>query len=184
MSYPTLPQPTARRGIAMKYCPQCRNELARKTVGTTERLICSSATCEFVHWNNPTPVVAGLVQLDGKCVLGRGEDWPAGLFSMFTGFLERGETPEQGITREIKEELGLEATRTEFIGHFPLPQLNQLIIAYSLEVHGELALNNEIAEVKLFTAEDLDRFNFGPLKLTREVVDQWRRLTSTMKHNS
>ena len=96
---------------------------------------------------------------------------------MFTGFLEPKETPEQGIAREIEEELGVKATRTDFIGHFPLPKFNQLIIAYSLAVSGEMALGDEIAEVKLVTAEELAEYDFGPLTLTQEVVSQWRRLT-------
>jgi NADH pyrophosphatase NudC (nudix superfamily) len=96
---------------------------------------------------------------------------------MFTGFLEVGETPEQGIIREIEEELGLKTNRTAFLGHFPLPQLNQLVIAYSLEAHGEMALNSEIAEIRTVTDEELAAFDFGPLTLTKEVVAQWRRLT-------
>jgi len=95
---------------------------------------------------------------------------------MFTGFLEPGETPEQEIVREIEEELGLEATNTTFLGHFPLPRLNQIVIAYWLEGHGKLTLNSEIAEIRSVTAEELAVFDFGPLTLTTDVVAQWRRI--------
>jgi NADH pyrophosphatase NudC (nudix superfamily) len=164
-------------GIVLKYCPQCREKLRSREIGGAERLVCSSPACQFVHWNNPTPVVAALVELDGNYILGRNSDWPADLFSMFTGFLEPGEAPERGIIREVEEELGLAAKRTHLIGHFPLARLNQLIIAFAVEVHGELKLNGEIVEVRMVTPAELAGFDFGPLTLTREVVGQWRRLT-------
>lgn len=157
----------------MKYCPECRQDLDREKVASTERFVCTSSSCGFVHWNNPTPVVAGLVRCKDKFVLGRNSAWRSGLFSMFTGFLEAEETPEQGIIREVKEEIGLKTVHAEFIGHFPLARRNQLIIAYSLEARGEVTLSSEIAEVKFLTAEELKNFDFGPLTLTRDVVSQW-----------
>jgi NADH pyrophosphatase NudC (nudix superfamily) len=161
----------------MKYCPECREKLERDDAAMTERFICTSADCGFVFWKNPTPVVAGLVQCDGQYILGRNAAWPNGLFSMFTGFLEPAETPEQGIIREIEEELGLQTIQTEFIGHFPLPKLNQLIIAYAVEARGQVVLNHEIAEILLLTPEELLAFDFGPLTLTRQVLRQWQVLS-------
>lgn len=93
---------------------------------------------------------------------------------MFTGFLESAETPEQGIIREVEEEIGLETVQTEFIGHFPLPKLNQLIIAFSVEAQGEVILNCEIAEVRYLTPEELLAFDFGPLTLTKQVLERWQ----------
>jgi NAD+ diphosphatase len=162
----------------MKYCPECRERLERELVSSTERFVCSSKTCEFVYWNNPTPVVAGLVRCDGKFILGRNAAWRAGLFSLFTGFLEADETPEQGIIREIDEEIGLEAVQADFIGHFPLPRLNQLIIAYFVEARGEITLNSEIAEVQSLTPEQLLAFDFGPLTLAKAVIQRWNGLAT------
>ena len=53
----------------MKYCPQCANELLDRVIGGISRLACPSSECGFVHWNNPIPVVAGLIQRDGKRML-------------------------------------------------------------------------------------------------------------------
>lgn len=97
--------------------------------------------------SNPVPVVAGLVRLSDNYVLARNTSWPANIFSLLTGVLENGESPEAAAVRETHEELGVRAQTTRFIGHFPLPQLNQLIIAYELRATGELVLGDEIAEV-------------------------------------
>lgn len=95
------------------------------------------------------------------------------MFSVITGFLERGESPDGAILRETEEELGLRSRECSFIGHFSLPELNQLIIAYAVEAYGELKLNDEIAEVKLVEPEQLASFDFGRLELTRAIVARW-----------
>jgi NAD+ diphosphatase len=154
----------------MKYCPLCRSELERRAIDGHTRLACSSADCSFVHWNNPIPVVAGLVQLPAGYVLARNAGWPTDVFSLLTGFLENGESPERAVVREVHEELGVRATSARLIGHFPLPQLNQLMIAYELEATGEVTLGDEIAEVKVVSPSELANFDFGPLQLTRDIV--------------
>lgn len=157
----------------MKYCPLCRSELLDRPIDGARRLACSSPQCKFVHWNNPVPVVAGLVRLDGRYVLARNAAWPPGMFSLITGFLEQGEAPDQAILRETAEELGLAGQACEFIGHFTLPEFNQLIIAYAVEASGSLELNAEIAEVRQIAPEQLASFDFGGLELTRSVVARW-----------
>lgn len=158
----------------VKYCPLCRCELSCRTIHGHIRLACSSSSCEFVHWNNPIPVVAGLVQWADGYLLARNASWPAEMFSVLTGFLEEGESPEAAVVREIREELGVETESMEFIGHFALPKLNQLIIAYVLRTTGALALDHEIVEVKIVSSDELASFDFGPLELTREIVSRWQ----------
>lgn len=79
----------------MKYCPECASVLELKCVDGVERKACTSPECAFVHWNNPVPVVAALVQYHGEVVLARNSQWPEGMFSLVTGYLERNETPEE-----------------------------------------------------------------------------------------
>lgn len=137
------------------------------------RLACSSVQCQFVSWNNPIPVVAGLVRCGGQYVLARNASWPQGMFSMITGFLEQGEFPEKAILRETEEELGLHASECSFIGHYPHPRFNQLIIAFAVEAQGRVTLNDEIAEVRLVAPEELVTYDFGRLGLIRTIVSDW-----------
>jgi NAD+ diphosphatase len=126
-----------------------------------------------VHWDNPSPVVASLVRLSDGYVLARNANWPAGLFSFLTGFIESGEAPESAAVRETHEELGVRTLSTHLIGHFPLVQLNQLVIAYEVRAAGEVTLGDEIAEVKVVSPTELATFDFGPLSLTSEIVSSW-----------
>jgi NADH pyrophosphatase NudC (nudix superfamily) len=157
----------------MKYCPLCRSELSHRSINGRERVGCSSAECRFVHWDNPIPVVASLVRMPDGYVLARNANWPAGLFSFLTGFIETGEAPESAAMRETQEELGVRAQGAQLIGHFPLTQLNQLVIAYEVRAAGALTLADEIAEVKVVSSAELATFDFGPLRLTSDIVASW-----------
>lgn len=95
-----------------RYCPQCRRDLIYKELGGRTRLACTAAECDFVFWDNPVPVVAAIVELEGNIVLVRNAWWPEGKFGLLAGYLEPDETAEQGMLREVAEEIGL-------LGHNP-----------------------------------------------------------------
>jgi NADH pyrophosphatase NudC (nudix superfamily) len=114
-----------------RYCPMCRTELAPAVHGGKPRLACAS--CGFVHWRNPTPVVAGIVERDGRVVLVRSHGWPQTWYGLVTGFLESGETPDAAVVREVEEELGIAARVTAFVGAYAFDRLNQIIFAYHVD---------------------------------------------------
>jgi len=64
----------------MNYCPECGAKIVSKIIDGEAREACSVASCHFVHWNNPVPVVAALVQRAGKYVIARNTLWPTGIF--------------------------------------------------------------------------------------------------------
>jgi len=57
-----------------------------------------------------------LVHDDERCVLGRSRGWPVGWFSTLAGFVESGETPEQAVVRETREEAKLEVCEADYFG--------------------------------------------------------------------
>lgn len=154
----------------MKYCPVCASPLALRVVDEVERLACSAGHCHFVHWDNPVPVVAALVEYREQVVLARNVQWPGPVFSLITGYLERAESPERAVLREVQEELGLAGRISEFIGHYPVFKKNQLILAYWVHADGEVKLGKEIAEVRLATYAELKRYDFGDLTITAQIV--------------
>ena len=162
----------------MKYCPDCTSELISIPMDGVHRLTCAS-NCGFVNWNNPIPVVAGLIEVDGQYVLARNTQWPEGFFSLISGFVETAEDPELAMLRETEEELGLIAQSCLFIGHYPFPQMNQLIIAYVVKASGKVVTNEEIAETLLLSKDELLNYDFGPLILGDLVVKKWQSISSS-----
>ncbi len=143
-----------------RFCPDCATELALITPaadgGDKTRLRCPA--CGFTHWNNPTPVLAAVIECtdrDGRVLLARNAAWPDRFFGLITGFMEAGETPEDGIRREIAEETSLTVDRLSLLGVWDFQRMNQLIIAYHAQARGEIRLSPELAEYKLYAPEDL-----------------------------
>jgi NAD+ diphosphatase len=143
-----------------KFCPQCAGALApveaAEDGGPKTRLRC--AACGWTHWNNPTPVLAAVVECTdrkGQVLLARNAAWPGRMFALITGFMEAGESPQDGIRREVAEETALRTAAVELIGVYEFLRMNQVIIAYHVQAHGEIRLSSELAEYKLFEWADL-----------------------------
>ena len=140
-----------------RFCPLCASPLAwqllREDGGDKSRLRCTA--CAYTHWNNPTPVLAAIVQLGDKVLLARNAAWTGRRFALITGFMEAGETPEDGIAREILEETSLVAQRLTLVGVYDFQRMNQVIIAYHAHAHGQVRLSAELAEYKLFDLPEL-----------------------------
>ena len=151
---------------AFNFCPNCATALQTITQledgGPKARLRCPA--CDWTHWNNPTPVLAAVIELadrDGQLLLARNAAWPGGKFALVTGFMEAGETPEEGITREVAEETSLRVDSIALIGAYEFKRMNQLIVAYHVVARGEIVLSPELAEYKLTAPEDVKCWRAG-----------------------
>jgi len=140
-----------------KFCPQCATPLefiARlEDGGSKERLRC--VACGYTHWNNPTPVLAAIIEYEGQILLARNAAWTAKAYALITGFMEAAETPKEGITREIREETSLEASELNLVGVYDFQRMNQVIIAYHAVCSGEVRLSPELVDFKLMRHEDV-----------------------------
>jgi len=140
-----------------RYCPLCAAPLAAR--GADGRLACS---CGYVHWDNPVPVVAAIVEHEGAVVLARNRAWPdPKMFGLITGFLEKGETPEEAVRREVKEELDLEPLGVALVGLYPFARRNKLSIAYHVPARGAIGRNEELPDYRRIAPGKLRPWDFG-----------------------
>jgi len=153
----------------MKFCPLCGSGLASREVDGKQRQACTAEGCTYVFWDNPTPIVAAIVELQGSIVLIRNKGWPEKMFGLVSGFLEKGESPEEAVIREIKEELDLTGDIAKFLGCYSFFEMNQLILAFHVEAEGTVSMGDEISEVKYVSPERLKPWPFG----TGHVVKDW-----------
>ncbi len=154
----------------MKYCSFCGLDLIKLPLGGRDRLACQDAKCGFVHWNNPVPVVAAIVEHDGDIALIQNVGWPENWFGLVTGFLESGEMPEEAVLREVEEEIGLKATLQSYVGMYEFYRSNQLIIAYHVTVEShEVNLDrHEIADQKWVAITEVQPWSAGTGKALRD----------------
>ncbi len=151
------------------FCPKCGTALASQIVDSEERAACPNTACGFVLWNNPTPVVAMVVETPGGVVFARNVKWPRHFYSVITGFLEAGEEPAECAVRETKEELGLDASSCDLIGVCGFEQQNQVIIGYHLHADGDIVLNEELDDFRMMQPERIKPWEFG----TGIIIRQW-----------
>jgi len=147
----------------MKFCPLCTTALELRLVNTEdrERLMCSSTECNYIYYDNPTPVVAAVVDYQDKILLAHNVLWPPEWYALITGFLEKNESPEEGIQRELKEETNLDAKQVTLIGLYPFERMNQIIIAYHVRATGDVKLNEELDDYKLFDKNKVRYWDSG-----------------------
>lgn len=152
-----------------KFCQQCGGRLEHRMLSGRERWACASDGCDWVLWGNPTPVLAAVIEHDDAVLLVRNVEWPEKMYGLLTGFMESSESPEEGILREIEEEVGLEGEVLGLIGVYRFDMMNQVIIAYHVRCKGEVVVGEELAGVKHVPADRLRPWPFG----TGEAVRDW-----------
>ncbi|WP_309638152.1 NUDIX domain-containing protein [Methylibium sp.] len=162
-----------------RFCPNCATSLAwivqAEDGGEKQRLRCPA--CTWTHWNNPTPVLAAVLECvdrDGLLLLARNAAWPGKSFGLVTGFMEAGESPQEGIAREVAEETSLQTLGVSLIGAYDFQRMNQLIIAYHVRAQGEIVLSPELAEYRLFAPTQVKCWPAG----TGQALADWLRTRS------
>lgn len=157
----------------VRHCTHCGTGLQPITLaedgGDKERLRCPG--CGWTHWNNPTPVLAAIVEIDGKVLLARNAAWPGKMFALITGFMEAGESPQEGIAREVKEETNLDVQAATLVGAYEFLRMNQVIIAYHVVATGQVQLSPELVDYRLYYLPDLKCWPAG----TGYALADWLR---------
>jgi len=134
-----------------------------------ERRVCPA--CGWVHWDNPAPVVAALIEYEGRILLARNRAWPEKMFALVTGFLERDEAPQQAVEREVAEETALATRKATLIGVYEFARKNEVIIAYHVEAVGEIRLGEELVDYRLIEPARLRPWPLG----TGLAMADWMR---------
>jgi NAD+ diphosphatase len=140
--------------------------------------------CETEHFPRTDPVVIMLPYHGERCMLGRQERWPAGMFSALAGFVEPGESIEEACARELAEEAGLRARKVRYHSTQPWPYPSSLMIGLIAEVEDDEGTpdQTELSEVRWFTraearqllaGELADASAPGALAIAHQLIKAW-----------
>ncbi|WP_379551196.1 NAD(+) diphosphatase [Qipengyuania sp. DGS5-3] len=136
-----------------QYCAQCGGQTTLAKGGWQR----NCPNCGAQHFPRTDPVTIMLVEYDGKLMLGRGLGWPEGRFSALAGFVEPGESIEEGVAREVLEESGIVVRDVQYIASQPWPFPSQLMIGCHAMADDDAVTidESELAEVLWFTKGDI-----------------------------
>lgn len=133
-----------------RFCAQCGTPTQVQAGGWSRRC----PACEAEHFPRTDPVVIMLAVKDDRCLLGRQPQFPPGFFSALAGFIEPGETIEEAVRREIKEEAGISIGRVTYHATQPWPFPSSLMIGCFAQATSE---DITIDEEELEEARWVDR---------------------------
>ena len=109
-----------------RYCGRCGNATVVEAAGHRRRC----PVCGLIHFPRTDPAITMLVQSGDRCLLSRRRGAPENRWSALAGFVEPGETPEEAVIREAREETGIEVVAVEYVASQPWPFPQALMIGF------------------------------------------------------
>jgi NAD+ diphosphatase len=126
--------------------------------------------CGADHFPRTDPVVIMVIKHGDKILLGRQASWPEGMLSALAGFMEPGETLEDAVRREVREESGLVVGRVEYVTSQPWPFPSSLMIGCLCEaLTDEITVDTKELEMARWFSRDEVR-----LMMDDKHPDGWR----------
>lgn len=152
-----------------QFCGRCG---AGTTPGPTE-LSKECPSCGMHFYPRLSPAAIMLITSGDQLLLARSPHFPPGMYSALAGFVEPGESIEQTIAREVREEVGVEVQNLRYFGSQPWPFPDSLMIGFIAEyAAGELLSSEEIEDAGWFTAEKMSLLP-PRLSIARAMIDHF-----------
>jgi NAD+ diphosphatase len=125
-----------------------------------------------------------LVTDGDRALLGRQARWPPGRYSALAGFVEPGETLEEAVAREVREEAGVEVRAPRYHASQPWPFPSSLMLGFVAEYAGgePSTRDHELEDVRWFDRAELLAIRAGrgdgihlppPIAIARRLIDGW-----------
>jgi NAD+ diphosphatase len=129
-------------------------------------------TCGHVVYPRVSPAMMVLVTRSRELLLARASRFPSGMYSALAGFVEPGESIEDCIHREVREEVGVEVANLQYFASQSWAFPHSLMIAYTAEyAGGEMRpCDDEIADAQWFSIDALPRLPV-PVSIARKLID-------------
>jgi len=169
---------------AHRHCPRCGGRLAPRAAG--HELVCTD--CGKPQFPRSDPAVIMLVlagepgTAEERCLLGHNRTWPEGRFSTLAGFCEPGESLEDAVRREVREETGVVVGEVTYFGNQPWPLPSSLMVGFHARaVAEEIRLDDdEVEDARWFTRDDLRRQTEegglvlpSGVSISRSLIESW-----------
>ncbi|MGN6590270.1 MAG: NAD(+) diphosphatase [Sphingomicrobium sp.] len=137
-----------------RFCANC-GQLSEVVRGGWSRR-CPS--CGAEHFPRVDPVVIMLAEHEGRLLLGRQPQYPAGRYSALAGFVEVGETVEAAVARELQEEAGIRVGNVRYIASQPWPFPSSLMIGCMAQADDDVLTidRTELDDARWFTRTDVE----------------------------
>lgn len=160
-----------------RFCGVCGGPTHAEEAGHSRR--CDN--CGAQHFPRTDPAVIMLVAAGDRCVLSRRAGSPPNRWTVLSGFVEPGETPEAAVVREVLEEVGVRVNSVRYLGSQPWPFPASLMLGYEAEADfGELTVDEELVDARWFSRDEIlaaienGSLMFPPsVSISRQLIWTW-----------
>jgi NAD+ diphosphatase len=157
-----------------RFCSNCGARTESREAGH----IRGCPVCGVEHHPRTDPVVIMLVCDGDRAVLGRQAAWPTGRYSALAGFVEPGESLEEAVAREVREECGVRVADVRYRSSQPWPFPTSLMLGFHATwATGEPAIGDgELEDVRWFTRDEIAGGGVllpPPQAIARRLIEEW-----------
>ncbi len=151
-----------------RFCSRCGTPLRPSLIERAKE--CSK--CGLLHFPRLAPAIIVLVERGDQFLLARSRHFLPGMYSVLAGFVEPGESLEEAVGREVKEEVGLDIKGIRYFGSQPWPFPHSLMIGFTATyAGGEISPDDEeIEDAGWFGADGLPTIP-GKISIARKLID-------------
>jgi NAD+ diphosphatase len=160
--------------LSHRYCGRCGTETEHHP--SDRARVCRS--CGTMAFPRLTPAIIVLVEReDGRALLAWGRQFPGRFYSALAGFVEPGESLEECVVREVKEEVGIEVSDLNYFGSQPWPFPHSVMIGFTARyLSGELVpQESEIVEAGWYRHDELPPSPRGGMSIAGWLIEDWIR---------
>ena len=162
-----------------RYCGLCGSPTRSEEAGHMRR--CTDSACNAMHFPRTDPAVIMLVTHEDNALMGRSRHFPPGMYSALAGFVEPGESLEDAVAREVREETGIEVGTVHYHSSQPWPFPASLMLGFYGEgLNDDIVLDEtEMRAARWFTPEEIANpqafgFRLPPrLSIARALIEDW-----------
>ncbi len=153
-----------------RFCGKC----GARTVSRANERAKECPHCGLLQFPRLAPAIIVLVERGNEMLLGRARRFPTAMYSTLAGFVEPGETLEEAVMREVKEETGISVKSIRYFGSQPWPFPHSLMIGFTAEyAGGDIVLEDEeMVDARWFTPDGLPELP-GPISIARKLIDSF-----------
>jgi NAD+ diphosphatase len=153
-----------------QFCGRCGAETERVAGERARRC----PQCGLTVYPRLTPAIITLIERGETILLARGHAFLPGRYGIIAGFVEPGETLEDAVRREAREEVGIELGRIDYFGSQPWPFPHGIMIGFrASHLRGEIRMDDgELADAGWFGLDELPAIP-AKLSIARRLIDDW-----------
>jgi NAD+ diphosphatase len=163
-----------------RFCGLCGSPTRSEEAGHMRR--CANPACNAMHFPRTDPAVIMLVTQGERALMGRSRHFPPGMYSTLAGFVEPGESLEQAVAREVREETGIEVGAVDYNSSQPWPFPANIMLGFHAHAltteitvdYGELEDARWVERGWLLAHVDDDAFRLPRHdSIARRLVEDW-----------